>query len=100
MRIVCRLLRNNIATLINDVLDLSRLEDGSLEQNIRIFNLPTMFHEVHNLVKPIASVKKLSVLMNLASDLPEYAAGDDKRFMQTVLNVLGNAVKFSIVITI
>ena len=59
-----------------------------------------MFHEVHNLVKPIASVKKLSVLMNLASDLPEYAAGDDKRFMQTVLNVLGNAVKFSIVITI
>jgi len=33
--------------------------------------------------------------MNLASDLPEYAAGDDKRLMQTVLNVLGNAVKFS-----
>lgn len=86
---------NLLATLINDVLDLSKLEDGSLELNIRIFNLRSMFHEVHNLVKPIASVKKLCVSMNLASDLPEYAAGDDKRLMQTVLNVLGNAVKFS-----
>lgn len=86
---------NLLATLINDVLDLSKLEDGSLELNIRIFNLRSMFREVHNLVKPIASVKKLCVSMNLASDLPEYAAGDDKRLMQTVLNVLGNAVKFS-----
>lgn len=86
---------NLLATLINDVLDLSRLEDGSLELNNRIFNLPNMFREVHNLVKPIASVKKLSVSMNLAPDLPEYTVGDDKRLMQTVLNVLGNAVKFS-----
>eukprot|EP01018_Ginkgo_biloba_P032745 Gb_36440 [translate_table: standard] len=104
---------NLLATLINDVLDLSRLEDGSLELDIRTFNLPAVFREmhftstekcfpasiyqnqVHNLIKPIASVKKLVVSINLAPDLPEYAVGDDKRLMQTVLNVVGNAVKFS-----
>ncbi|XP_057844077.1 ethylene receptor isoform X2 [Cryptomeria japonica] len=86
---------NLLATLMNDVLDLSRLEDGSLELNIRKFNLLAMFREVHNLVKPIASVKRLSVSMTLAPDLPQYAVGDDKRLMQIVLNVVGNAVKFS-----
>uniref|UniRef100_A0A0D6R4M0 Ethylene receptor n=1 Tax=Araucaria cunninghamii TaxID=56994 RepID=A0A0D6R4M0_ARACU len=86
---------NLLATLMNDVLDLSRLEDGSLELNIRKFNLSAMFHEVHNLIKPIASVKKLSVSITLAPDLPEYAVGDDKRLMQIILNVVGNAVKFS-----
>jgi len=51
--------------------------------------------QVLNLIKPIASVKKLPVTLNLAPDLPEYAIGDEKRLMQTILNVVGNAVKFS-----
>ncbi len=43
----------------------------------------------------MASVKKLLVTLNLAQDLPVYAVGDEKRLMQTMLNVVGNAVKFS-----
>lgn len=86
---------NLLATLINDVLDMSRLEDGSLELDKRTFHLPSLFREVLNLVKPIASVKKLTVTFQLAPDLPEYAVGDDKRLMQTTLNILGNAVKFT-----
>ncbi|KAG7955585.1 hypothetical protein I3843_11G079900 [Carya illinoinensis] len=84
-----------LATLINDVLDLSRLEDGSLQLDIGTFNLHSIFKEVLNLIKPVASVKKLSVTLNLAQDLPVYAVGDEKRLMQTMLNVVGNAVKFS-----
>uniref|UniRef100_A0A5B6ZDI1 Ethylene receptor n=1 Tax=Davidia involucrata TaxID=16924 RepID=A0A5B6ZDI1_DAVIN len=84
-----------LATLINDVLDLSRLEDGSFQLDIRTFNLHALFRELLNLIKPIASVKKLSVLLSLAPDLPEYAVGDEKRLMQTILNVVGNALKFS-----
>ncbi|XWS10776.1 hypothetical protein CRYUN_Cryun38cG0027000 [Craigia yunnanensis] len=86
---------NLLATLINDVLDLSRLEDGSLQLDLGTFNLYAVFREVLNLIKPIASVKKLHVSLNLAPDLPEYAIGDEKRLMQTILNVVGNAVKFS-----
>ncbi|KAF6155107.1 hypothetical protein GIB67_035854 [Kingdonia uniflora] len=47
--------RNLLATLINDVLDLSRLEDQSLELDLRAFNLDSIFRDVINLIKPIAS---------------------------------------------
>ncbi|KAK8509816.1 hypothetical protein V6N13_093661 [Hibiscus sabdariffa] len=86
---------NLLATLINDVLDLSKLEDGSLELDFEMFNLHGIFKEVINLIKPIASIKKLSMTMILAPDLPMYAVGDEKRLMQTVLNIVGNAVKFT-----
>ncbi|KAL1135114.1 hypothetical protein V6Z11_A12G152400 [Gossypium hirsutum] len=86
---------NLLATLINDVLDLSRLEDGSLELDFGMFDLHGIFKEVINLIKPIASIKKLSMTMILAPDLPMYAVGDEKRLMQTILNIVGNAVKFT-----
>ncbi|XP_042406247.1 probable ethylene response sensor 1 isoform X2 [Zingiber officinale] len=86
---------NLLATLINDVLDLSKLEDGSFELEITVFNLHAVFKEVTNLIKPIAAVKKLSVSVTLASDLPLCVVGDEKRLLQTILNVAGNAVKFT-----
>ncbi|KAL0353902.1 UNVERIFIED_CONTAM: Ethylene receptor 1 [Sesamum angustifolium] len=86
---------NILATLINDVLDLSRLEDGSLQLEIGTFSLHSLFREALNLIKPVASVKKLYVTLSLSPDLPEYAVGDEKRLMQVVLNVVGNAVKFT-----
>jgi ethylene receptor len=86
---------NLLATLINDVLDLSRLEDGSLILDTQIFHLHGVFKEVVKLIKPIAAVKKLSISLNLSMDLPVYSIGDEKRVVQTLLNVVGNAVKFT-----
>ncbi|KAJ8532268.1 hypothetical protein K7X08_012191 [Anisodus acutangulus] len=86
---------NLLVTLINDVLDLSRLEDGSLQLDVGTFNLHALFREVLNLIKPIASVKKLFVTLSLSSDLPEFAIVDEKHLLQILLNVVGNAVKFS-----
>ncbi|KAI9090133.1 hypothetical protein K1719_028829 [Acacia pycnantha] len=86
---------NVLATLINDVLDLSRLEDGSLELEIGKLNLHGVLGEVINMIKPIATVKKLLMTMILAPDLPMYVIGDEKRLVQILLNVVGNAVKFT-----
>lgn len=86
---------NLLATLINDVLDLSRLEDGSLELDTKIFNIHGVFKEVIDLMKPIASVKKLAITSFLAPDLPVFAVGDEERLTQIILNVAGNALKFT-----
>nr|BAB85633.1 ethylene receptor [Passiflora edulis] len=86
---------NLLATLTNDVLDLSRLEDGSLGLDLAVFNLHEVFREVINLIKPIASVKRLTLTQIMTPDLPSFAVGDEKRLMQTILNVVGNGVKFT-----
>lgn len=86
---------NLLATLINDVLDLSRLEDGSLELDNGMFNIHSTLKEVVSLIKPISSVKKLSINLLLAPDLPMQVIGDEKRLTQTLLNIVGNAVKFT-----
>jgi len=86
---------NLLETLINDVLDLSRLEDGSLKLDIGIFNLHAVFREVINLIKPIAAMKKLSLSLMVAPNVPAFAVGDERRLMQIILNVAGNAVKFT-----
>ncbi|KAJ7977611.1 Ethylene receptor [Quillaja saponaria] len=84
-----------LTTLVNDVLDLSRLEDGSLELDMDKFNLHGVFGEVINLIKPIASVKKLNMTLILAPNLPVCAIGDEKRLLQVLLNVVGNGIKFT-----
>ncbi|EXB95735.1 Ethylene response sensor 1 [Morus notabilis] len=86
---------NLLETLITDVLDLSRLEDGSLKLDIGTINLHGIFGEVVNLIKPIASVKRLQLNLIMTPDLPVFALGDEKRLMQTILNIAGNAVKFT-----
>ncbi|XP_057790427.1 LOW QUALITY PROTEIN: ethylene response sensor 1-like [Salvia miltiorrhiza] len=86
---------NVLATLINDVLDLSRLEDGSLRLEAELFNLQAAFGEVVELIRPIASVKKVSLSLKMGVDMPVYATGDEKRLMQIILIVVGNAVKFT-----
>lgn len=83
-----------LSTLINDVLDFSRLEDGSLDLEMRPFELPTVLREAANLAKPMAKGKGLDFIFNVV-DIPMYVIGDEKRLLQTTLNIIGNAVKFT-----
>ncbi|KAL3684306.1 hypothetical protein R1sor_002328 [Riccia sorocarpa] len=84
-----------LSTLINDVLDFSRLEDGSLILEMAPFDLPTVLREAGNLAKPMARGKGLDFFFEIAADVPTHVIGDEKRLLQTSLNVIGNAVKFT-----
>lgn len=86
---------NLLETLINDVLDMSKVEDGTFMLDSKTFNLHNVVREVMDLIEPIASVKKLKLTSTLAMDLPLYAVGDNKRLMQIILNITANAVKFT-----
>ncbi|EFJ32375.1 ethylene response two-component response regulator [Selaginella moellendorffii] len=95
--LVDTILRNStlLAKLVNSVLDLSRLEDDKTVLDMRAFRLRAIFEEVMEQIKPVASVKKLALSLSLAADLPDYVLGDDRRLVQVLLQITGNAVKFT-----
>ncbi|KAL1825827.1 hypothetical protein ACET3Z_012605 [Daucus carota] len=82
-----------LLVLIDGVLDLSRLNDGSLELDTNIFSVHDML--VINLIKPITSAKKLSLNLNLDSNSPFNAIGDRKCLLHVILHIIGNAIKFT-----
>jgi len=80
--------------LINDVLDLSKIEAGQLVLSIQDYSIKDVVHGVYSTVEPLASGKKLKFKIELPPDLPP-ARGDDRRLTQVLLNLVGNAIKFT-----
>lgn len=80
--------------LINDVLDLSKIEAGQLTLDLADYSLKDVAHTVYSAVEPLAADKKLTFKANLAPDLPR-GRGDERRLMQVLLNLVGNAIKFT-----
>ena len=80
--------------LINDVLDLSKIEAGQLMLSLNDYSLKEMVHGVYVAVEALASSKKLSLTVDVATALP-VARGDDRRLTQVLLNLVGNAIKFT-----
>jgi signal transduction histidine kinase len=84
-----------LLTIINDVLDLSKIEAGRLELEPATFTLLDPFTEVVNLLAPQASAKNVRLSLNADADLPLSVVGDAGRLRQVVTNLVGNAVKFT-----
>jgi signal transduction histidine kinase len=80
--------------LINDVLDLSRIEAGQLNLSLGDYSMGEVVHTVLTAVESLASEKKLTLKAVLASDLPP-GKGDERRIVQVLLNLVGNAIKFT-----
>jgi two-component system, NtrC family, sensor kinase len=80
--------------LINDVLDLSKIEAGQLTLSIQDYSIKDVVHGVYSAVEPLASSKKLDFKIELPPNLPP-ARGDDRRLTQVLLNLVGNAIKFT-----
>src|SRR5216684_1934816 len=80
--------------LINDVLDLSKIEAGQLTLSLADYSIAEVVQTVLTTVEPLASQKHLVLKSELPPSLP-MARGDERRIAQVLLNLVGNAIKFT-----
>jgi len=80
--------------LINDVLDLSKIEAGQLELELSDYCVQDITQTVRSTLEPLASDKKLAFKLELARELPP-GHGDGRRLTQVLINLVGNAIKFT-----
>jgi signal transduction histidine kinase len=80
--------------LINDVLDLSKIEAGQLTLSLADYSLRNVIQTVFGAVEPLANEKQLALKIEVAPELPQ-GRGDERRLTQVLLNLVGNAIKFT-----
>ena len=86
---------DSMLTVINDILDFSKIEAGRLELDPVPFNLRDHVEESARVLAVSAHEKGLELICNVQPDVPEYVVGDVTRLRQILVNLLGNAVKFT-----
>jgi CheY-like chemotaxis protein len=84
-----------LLTIINDILDLSRMEAGRLELDCVEFDLHALLEKVVGILAPRARDKGLALVLEVPPEVPQMLRGDPGRLRQVLLNLLGNAVKFT-----
>src|SRR5262245_23702195 len=91
-----RIQRNgrHLLGLINDVLDLSKIEAGQLNLSLADYSLKDVVQNVYGAVEALAKEKRIALKAEVAPDLPA-ARGDERKLTQVLLNLVGNAIKFT-----
>ncbi|MDR2662433.1 MAG: response regulator [Treponema sp.] len=86
---------NHLLGVINDVLDMSKIEANKLELSFTDFNLEKMLHRVTGVITSRLEEKHQTFTVNLNKDIPVDLTGDEQRLAQVITNLLSNAVKFT-----
>lgn len=86
---------NNLSVIINDILDLSKIEAGKVEFERLEFNVRQMAQELVNIASVSAQHKDIVINCNVDQKIPDRLTGDPTRLYQILLNLLNNAVKFT-----
>lgn len=86
---------NHLLSIINDVLDLSKIEAGRIELNETSVDLIDLMHSLYDLFYQRVEAKGLQFTLNLAPDLPQYVILDLTKLRQVLINLIGNAIKFT-----
>jgi two-component system, sensor histidine kinase len=86
---------DTLMRLLNDILDFSKIESGKLDFESVPFPLAPSITEVVALLRARAAEKRLELSVDLAADLPTFVVGDPVRLKQVLLNLTGNAIKFT-----
>lgn len=86
---------DTLLNIINDILDVSKIEAGKVELESVSFNLHTTVEQVVNAYKAKADEKNIQLLFNLEEDLPRGVQGDPTRLKQILMNIISNSIKFT-----
>lgn len=85
----------HLMSLVNDVLDMSRIDSGRLTLNEEPFSLPDLIHDIAVILRPQAVQKKQSLRVEIGHIYEENLIGDPLRLRQILVNIVGNAVKYT-----
>ena len=85
----------HLLSLINDVLDMSRIESGKVKIEEKAVHLPDLIHDVRSIIQPNVSAKRLSLFIDTMDVENEDIITDPLRLNQILLNILSNAIKFT-----
>lgn len=85
----------HLLSLINDVLDMSRIESGRVSLELKTIHLPNLIHDIRDILQSNISSKRLSLFIDTMDVTDEDIIGDPMRVNQILLNILSNAVKFT-----
>lgn len=86
---------NHLLNVLNDILDLSALEEGKISLQVAPLDLHQLVQDVADVMRPQAEQKKLTFQVEIASDVPPWIHADPKRLKQILFNLSNNAVKFT-----
>ena len=85
----------SLLSIINDILDISKIEAGKLKVIIAEYNVASVLRDVVNMITFKASVKELDFIVQVDESIPSGLLGDDIRLRQILVNLLNNAVKYT-----
>ena len=86
---------NSLLTIINDILNFSKIESGNLQLEAHPFRLKDIIKSVCNLLSTQTDIKKINMQYSIDPHIPVYLLGDGSRLRQVLLNLIGNAIKFT-----
>ncbi|OTA03782.1 Sensory transduction histidine kinase [Trichoderma parareesei] len=86
---------NSLIMIINDILDLSKVDAGMMKLRFEWFHTRSLIEDVNELVSTMAISKRLELNYLVDADVPAWVKGDRVRIRQVLLNVIGNAIKFT-----
>jgi PAS domain S-box-containing protein len=86
---------HSLLRVINEVLDLSKIEAGRMELDMQSFSLQACVEEAMDVVSSQAADKRIDLAAHVFAEVPESLVGDSQRLKQVLINLLGNAVKFT-----
>ena len=85
----------HLLSLINDVLDMSRIESGKVTLETKPVHLPDLVHDIRDIIQSSAAAKRLSLFIDTVDVVNEDIIADPMRLNQILLNILSNAIKFT-----